>query len=104
MSVHLITGGAGFVAVNLARRLLVMEERVVAVDDLSRGRLEYLKPFKTIRSLRSSNSIARSPKPLPMAYGQFTPAKPLLTFGTWPRTQTFLRAWPIRGSTCGKPS
>ncbi len=45
MSVHLITGGAGFVAVNLARRLLVMEERVVAVDDLSRGRLEYLKPF-----------------------------------------------------------
>ncbi len=46
MPVHLITGGAGFVAVNLARRLLAMDERVVAVDDLSRGRLAYLKPFE----------------------------------------------------------
>ncbi|UPJ41131.1 SDR family NAD(P)-dependent oxidoreductase [Bradyrhizobium sp. 40] len=42
MALHLITGGAGFVGVNLARRLLVDGERVLAVDDLSRGQLELL--------------------------------------------------------------
>jgi UDP-glucose 4-epimerase len=46
MAVHLITGGAGFVGVNLARRLLAMDDKVVAVDDLSRGRLDFLKPFE----------------------------------------------------------
>lgn len=34
---HLITGGAGFIGVNLARRLLAAGETVIAVDDLSRG-------------------------------------------------------------------
>jgi UDP-glucose 4-epimerase len=34
---HVITGGAGFVGVNLAKRLLADGASVVAVDDLSRG-------------------------------------------------------------------
>jgi UDP-glucose 4-epimerase len=44
--VHVITGGAGFVAVNLARRLLAAGGRVVALDDLSRGRLSALAEFQ----------------------------------------------------------
>ncbi|CAN5210348.1 NAD-dependent epimerase/dehydratase family protein [soil metagenome] len=39
---HLITGGAGFIGVNLARELLARGDRVLVVDDLSRGRLETL--------------------------------------------------------------
>lgn len=42
---HLITGGAGFIPVNLARRLIVGGHRVIAVDDLSRGRLDALDEF-----------------------------------------------------------
>lgn len=42
MSVHLITGGAGFVGVNLAQALLDRGDQVLAVDDLSRGRRELL--------------------------------------------------------------
>lgn len=43
--VHVITGGAGFIAVNLARRLLAAGGRVVALDDLSRGRRSALAEF-----------------------------------------------------------
>jgi UDP-glucose 4-epimerase len=45
-AVHVIPGGAGFVAVNLARRLLAAGGRVVALDDLSRGRLSALAEFQ----------------------------------------------------------
>jgi UDP-glucose 4-epimerase len=45
MGLHLISGGAGFVGVNLARRLLADGESVLAVDDLSRGRRELLAEF-----------------------------------------------------------
>lgn len=45
MGLHLICGGAGFVGVNLARRLLADGESVLAVDDLSRGRRELLAEF-----------------------------------------------------------
>lgn len=38
MTVHLITGGAGFIGVNLAERLRRRGEQVLLVDDLSRGR------------------------------------------------------------------
>lgn len=44
MASHLVTGGAGFVAFTLIGRLLDRGERVLAVDDLSRGRQEYLTP------------------------------------------------------------
>jgi UDP-glucose 4-epimerase len=42
LTTHIITGGAGFIGANLARALLEKGHRVVAVDDLSRGRLETL--------------------------------------------------------------
>jgi UDP-glucose 4-epimerase len=42
---HLVTGGAGFVAVNLIPRLLERGHDVLAVDNLIRGRREFLEPF-----------------------------------------------------------
>jgi UDP-glucose 4-epimerase len=45
LAVHLITGGAGFVAVNLTRQLLQRGESVLAIDNLSRGRREFLREF-----------------------------------------------------------
>ena len=46
MGLHLIAGGAGFVGVNLARRLLADGESVLVVDDLSRGRRDLLVEFE----------------------------------------------------------
>jgi|GEM_PF-911301 len=46
MGTHLITGGAGFVSVNLTRQLLARGECVIAVDDLSRGKLAFLDEFE----------------------------------------------------------
>ena len=46
MAAHLITGGAGFIAVTLIRRLLARDKKVFALDDLSLGRREFLKPFE----------------------------------------------------------
>jgi UDP-glucose 4-epimerase len=40
----LVTGGAGFIGSELFRRLRALEHPVVAYDDLSRGRSEYLPP------------------------------------------------------------
>ena len=37
MSINVVTGGAGFVAVNLIERLLARGEQVLALDNLSRG-------------------------------------------------------------------
>jgi UDP-glucose 4-epimerase len=48
MRVNLITGGAGFVGVNLCRRLLAQNEAVIAFDDLSLGDREFLKPFDDV--------------------------------------------------------
>lgn len=48
MKVHLITGGAGFIGVNLARRLLAQGDAVIAFDDLSLGHSEFLKPFADV--------------------------------------------------------
>jgi UDP-glucose 4-epimerase len=44
--VVLVTGAAGFIGSNLVRRLLEDGYRVVAVDDLSTGRLENLVPAR----------------------------------------------------------
>lgn len=46
MSVHLVTGGAGFIGVNLTRRLLALNDKVIVADDLSRGQLAFLKEFE----------------------------------------------------------
>lgn len=45
MNVHIVTGGAGFIAVTLIGRLLERGDRVLAIDDLSRGRREYLAGY-----------------------------------------------------------
>lgn len=42
-TIHVITGGAGFIAVNLARELLARGDRVWLIDDLSRGRREFVE-------------------------------------------------------------
>jgi UDP-glucose 4-epimerase len=42
VSTILVTGGAGFIGSNLADRLLAEEHRVIAVDDLSTGRIANL--------------------------------------------------------------
>ena len=39
MTVHLIAGGAGFIGVNLAAKLIDQGDEVIVVDDLSRGTL-----------------------------------------------------------------
>lgn len=46
MNVHLVTGGAGFIAVNLISKLLEYGDTVIAVDDLSRGKKEFLNRFE----------------------------------------------------------
>jgi len=40
----LITGGAGFIGSNLAAQLVALGSRVRVVDNLERGKLEYLEP------------------------------------------------------------
>jgi UDP-glucose 4-epimerase len=40
--IQIVAGGAGFIGVNLLRRLLEEDVRVVVLDNLSRGRREYL--------------------------------------------------------------
>lgn len=44
---YLITGGAGFIGSHLAEALLAKGHRVVAIDDLSTGRLENIESFRS---------------------------------------------------------
>jgi nucleoside-diphosphate-sugar epimerase len=46
MAKYLITGGAGFIGSNLARKLLSMGEEVVVLDDLSTGKKANLEGIK----------------------------------------------------------
>ena len=43
---HLVTGGAGFIGINLVERLLARGEPVIALDNLVRGREAYLRRFE----------------------------------------------------------
>jgi UDP-glucose 4-epimerase len=43
---HLVTGGAGFIGINLIERLLSRGEPVIALDNLVRGREAYLRRFE----------------------------------------------------------
>jgi UDP-glucose 4-epimerase len=49
---HLITGGAGFVGVNLAARLRGRGDAVVLLDNLSNAKPENLRPFEGDRLVR----------------------------------------------------
>jgi nucleoside-diphosphate-sugar epimerase len=42
---HVVTGGAGFIGVNLVRRLLGRGERVIALDNFLLGRGAHLRPM-----------------------------------------------------------
>ena len=42
----LVTGGAGFLGSNLVGKLLQLNHEVVAIDNLSMGRIEHLSPFR----------------------------------------------------------
>lgn len=44
---HLVTGAAGLIGVNLVKRLLGRGDDVLALDNLSRGRRRYLAPFES---------------------------------------------------------
>jgi len=46
LDIHVVTGGAGFVAANLIPRLLNGGARVLALDDFSRGLAEHWAPFR----------------------------------------------------------
>jgi UDP-glucose 4-epimerase len=46
MATHLITGGAGFIGSHLAEALLARGERVLAIDDLSTGRIRNIEHLK----------------------------------------------------------
>lgn len=54
MTIHVVTGGAGFVAVNLIGRLLEQGAGILALDDLSRGRREYWDRFAGNERFRSA--------------------------------------------------
>jgi len=47
MRKNVITGGAGFIAFNLAQRLLAAGETVIALDDLSRGKRDAVRKLET---------------------------------------------------------
>jgi UDP-glucose 4-epimerase len=47
----LVTGGAGFIGSHLLERLVTAGEDVVVLDDLSRGRREWLPPGTTLHEL-----------------------------------------------------
>lgn len=44
--VYLITGGAGFIGSNIARKLVLLDKRVIILDNLSTGRLSNLDDIK----------------------------------------------------------
>ena len=58
----IVTGGAGFIGSHLCRRLVAEGHEVVAVDDLSDGKLENFADVPTIRfveaDLRDEKAIA----------------------------------------------
>jgi UDP-glucose 4-epimerase len=62
----LVTGGAGFIGSHLVERLLASDGDVVVVDDLSRGRLEWLSPRTETYALdiRDAKAVRRGMRAL----------------------------------------
>lgn len=64
MGTHLITGGAGFIGVNLAWRLWKMGRPVVLIDDLSLGRETHLRWLDHGSSVRFAKADCSDPAAL----------------------------------------
>jgi GDP-D-mannose 3',5'-epimerase len=47
MSTILVTGGAGMIGSNLVRKLISLDHRVLVIDNLWRGKIEYLWDYST---------------------------------------------------------
>ena len=45
MSVYLVTGAAGFIGSNIVEELVMLGEKVIAVDNLATGRESNIRPF-----------------------------------------------------------
>src|SRR5215203_107675 len=58
----LVSGGAGFIGSHLVERLVATGERVSVVDDLSRGRREWLSPDAELHKLdlRDGDELRRT--------------------------------------------
>jgi UDP-glucose 4-epimerase len=70
----LITGGAGFVGSHLCARLLRRGDEVVALDDLSRGRADFLEPFAGRPDFRFVRADCNDPKAMDDALDRPTDA------------------------------
>jgi len=77
VAVHLITGGAGFVGVNLTRSLLAMNDKVIAADDLSCGRREFLKPYASSPNFRFVQVDCAQPEALYDSIALFHDQEPI---------------------------
>ena len=47
MKKALVTGGCGFIGSHLVEKLISLGYKVLIIDNLSTGRLENIKPFKS---------------------------------------------------------
>lgn len=67
---HLVTGGAGFVGVNLIPRLLERGHDVLVVDNLIRGRRAFIEPFMASGHVRFAEADCSDPAALGRAIGE----------------------------------
>jgi UDP-glucose 4-epimerase len=57
---YLITGGAGFIGGHLCEALIQQGQQVVAIDDLSTGSLENIKPLRGVANFQFVRETIRN--------------------------------------------